>query len=407
MLQQIRDRISGWFAAFFLGAIAVVFIFWGIQFESSVDRRRRQGQRREHPRRARAPGLAGPPDRAAAAVRDELPPELVKSEQQKLSTSSSRRELLVQRAARIRLPRQRPGAGAGRCTTFQPCRSTASSHATATRRCCASRVAARPSSSANSGATSRRRSCSNAIARFSVRHAGRNQAPRRLEGETREVPYAVLPAASVRRPGVGSPAGEVAAYYAQHKSEFMTPETVRCSTCSSTSPTSPPTCRSPRRRCASTTTRTRPRALREPRAAPRQPHPDRIRQRRRGGDRRKPRQIAGRGQGRRGLREARPRELRRPRLEGGRRRSRLGDAREPTSARFADALFAHAGGRDPRPGQDAVRLPRDPARGVEPARAAQLRGSARRARGRVPARAGPERCSTRSRSSSPTNRSRR
>ena len=36
MLQQIRDRISGWFAIVFLGAIAIVFIFWGIQFESSV-----------------------------------------------------------------------------------------------------------------------------------------------------------------------------------------------------------------------------------------------------------------------------------------------------------------------------------------------------------------------------------
>jgi hypothetical protein len=30
MLQKIRDKISGWFATVFLGAIAVVFIFWGI-----------------------------------------------------------------------------------------------------------------------------------------------------------------------------------------------------------------------------------------------------------------------------------------------------------------------------------------------------------------------------------------
>ena len=36
MLQQIRDRISGLFATVFLGAIAVVFIFWGIRFESSA-----------------------------------------------------------------------------------------------------------------------------------------------------------------------------------------------------------------------------------------------------------------------------------------------------------------------------------------------------------------------------------
>jgi len=37
MLQQIRDKITGWFAIVFLGAIAVVFIFWGIQFESTVN----------------------------------------------------------------------------------------------------------------------------------------------------------------------------------------------------------------------------------------------------------------------------------------------------------------------------------------------------------------------------------
>ena len=38
MLQQIRDKISGWFATVFLGAIAVVFVFWGIRFENSVDK---------------------------------------------------------------------------------------------------------------------------------------------------------------------------------------------------------------------------------------------------------------------------------------------------------------------------------------------------------------------------------
>ncbi len=36
MLQKIRERISGPFAIFFLGAIAIVFIFWGVQFESAV-----------------------------------------------------------------------------------------------------------------------------------------------------------------------------------------------------------------------------------------------------------------------------------------------------------------------------------------------------------------------------------
>lgn len=34
MLQTIRDKITGWFAAVFLGAIAIVFIFWGVELGS-------------------------------------------------------------------------------------------------------------------------------------------------------------------------------------------------------------------------------------------------------------------------------------------------------------------------------------------------------------------------------------
>ena len=35
MLQTIRDKITGWVAGLFLGAIAVVFVFWGIDFQST------------------------------------------------------------------------------------------------------------------------------------------------------------------------------------------------------------------------------------------------------------------------------------------------------------------------------------------------------------------------------------
>ena len=37
MLQTIRDKITGGFAAVFLGAIGVVFVFWGIDFQSRAD----------------------------------------------------------------------------------------------------------------------------------------------------------------------------------------------------------------------------------------------------------------------------------------------------------------------------------------------------------------------------------
>jgi len=98
MLQQIRDKITGWFAAVFLGAIAVVFIFWGIQFESSINvaaakvngekvsveevRRAWQERQRE----------------LQQQLRDELPAELVATEQQKLLDNYIRRTLLLQRA---------------------------------------------------------------------------------------------------------------------------------------------------------------------------------------------------------------------------------------------------------------------------------------------------------------------
>ena len=39
MLQSIRDKITGWFAIIFLGAIAVVFIFWGVETGSNAGAR--------------------------------------------------------------------------------------------------------------------------------------------------------------------------------------------------------------------------------------------------------------------------------------------------------------------------------------------------------------------------------
>jgi parvulin-like peptidyl-prolyl isomerase len=98
MLQQIRDKITGWFASLFLGAIAVVFIFWGIRFESAatasaakvngesipIEQVRRAWQERQ--------------TELQQAARDELPEAVVKSEQQKLLENFIRREVFVQHA---------------------------------------------------------------------------------------------------------------------------------------------------------------------------------------------------------------------------------------------------------------------------------------------------------------------
>jgi len=84
MLQKIRDRISGWIAALFLGAIAVVFIFWGIRFENSATsaaaRVNGESVSLEQVRRAWQQRQT----ELQRDSRDELPAELVRSEQRSL-----------------------------------------------------------------------------------------------------------------------------------------------------------------------------------------------------------------------------------------------------------------------------------------------------------------------------------
>ena len=98
MLQKIRDRISGWFAAVFLGAIAVVFIFWGIQFESTVTAEAAEVNGEDIPAQLVLQAWQDRHSELQQQLRDELPPALVKSEQQKLIDQFIDRELLIQRA---------------------------------------------------------------------------------------------------------------------------------------------------------------------------------------------------------------------------------------------------------------------------------------------------------------------
>ena len=98
MLQTIRDKITGWFASVFLGAITVVFVFWGIDFKSntgnfaakvdgsriSTETVRRAWQQRQ--------------SQLQQMMRSDLPPELVKSQQAALLDEFIRNKLLTQRA---------------------------------------------------------------------------------------------------------------------------------------------------------------------------------------------------------------------------------------------------------------------------------------------------------------------
>ena len=101
MLQQIRDKITGWFATLFLGAIAVVFIFWGIQFESSTSVAAAKVNGEKIPVEVVRRAWQDRQTELQQATRDELSAEVVQTEQQRLLDTFVRRELLLQRAAEL------------------------------------------------------------------------------------------------------------------------------------------------------------------------------------------------------------------------------------------------------------------------------------------------------------------
>lgn len=101
MLQKIRDKVSGWIAGVFLSAIAVVFVFWGINFENSastfaakvngekisVDAMTRAWQQRQ--------------SQLQQMMRGELPEAMVKAQQKSIMDEFVRRTLLNQRASEL------------------------------------------------------------------------------------------------------------------------------------------------------------------------------------------------------------------------------------------------------------------------------------------------------------------
>ncbi len=98
MLQKIRDKITGWFAIVFLAAIAIVFIFWGIQFESTANQAAAKVNGEEVPLALVRNAWQQRQAELQQALRDELPEELARQEQSQLVDSFIERQLLVQRA---------------------------------------------------------------------------------------------------------------------------------------------------------------------------------------------------------------------------------------------------------------------------------------------------------------------
>jgi peptidyl-prolyl cis-trans isomerase D len=224
MLQQIRDRISGWFAALFLGAIAVVFIFWGIQFESTVATAAAKVNGESIPSELVRKAWQDRQTELQRTLRDELPPELVAAEQKKLVDDFIARELLVQRAHELGY----------RVSDTELAKTLYDIPALQVEgKFSRDRYAALLRQQGRTEADFEREfrrdlessQLRNAIAISAFATPSDIQRRVALEGETREMAYAVLPAAAFTAQVKVAPA-DVASYYEQHKSEFMTTETV-------------------------------------------------------------------------------------------------------------------------------------------------------------------------------------
>ena len=224
MLQRIRDKISGWFAIVFLGAIAIVFIFWGIQFESSVTSAAASVNGKDI---SAATVQQAWQDRQAELqqqLRDELPPELVKSEQARLLDEYITRELLVQRAhdSGYRVSDRELAETLTQIPALQVDGVFSRDRYAALLR---QQGRTEPQFEQEFRRDLETAQLRNAVALSAFVTPSELRRRIELQGETRDVAYAVIPAAGFSA-GAQPTAEEVAAYYGKNRSQFMSPETV-------------------------------------------------------------------------------------------------------------------------------------------------------------------------------------
>jgi peptidyl-prolyl cis-trans isomerase D len=224
MLQKIRERISGPFAIVFLGAIAIVFIFWGIQFESAATSAAATVNGSDISQETVRQAWQDRQAELQAQLRDELPPELVKAEQAKLIDEFIARELLVQRAhdSGYRISDRALAESITRIPALQVDGQFSRDRYAALLRQQGRTEPAFEQEYRRDLETAQLR---NSIALSSFVTPAELRQRVELQGETRDVAYAVVPAAAYAAQVQVSPA-EISAYYDKNKSQFMSPETV-------------------------------------------------------------------------------------------------------------------------------------------------------------------------------------
>lgn len=98
MLQTIRDKITGLVASIFLGTIAIVFVFWGIDFQSGTQSYAAKVDGEKIPVETVRRAWQQRQSQLQQMLRNELPPEMVKTQQSALVEQFIRQALLTQRA---------------------------------------------------------------------------------------------------------------------------------------------------------------------------------------------------------------------------------------------------------------------------------------------------------------------
>jgi len=98
MLQTIRDKITGWVAGLFLGAITVVFVFWGIDFQSNAASYAAKVDGESIPAETVRQAWQRRQSQLQQMLRNELPPEMARAQQQAILDQYIQQALLTQRA---------------------------------------------------------------------------------------------------------------------------------------------------------------------------------------------------------------------------------------------------------------------------------------------------------------------
>ncbi len=224
MLQQIRDKLHGWFAVVFLGAIAVVFVFWGIRFESSASKAAATVNGEKIPLEMVRRAWQDRQTQLQVQARGEIPPEEIAREQAALLDGFIDRELLLQRAREM-----------GYVVSDEELARTLFSipalqvdgkfsrdrYAALLRQQGRSEPEFEQEFRRDLETTQLRGGL--AVSAFVTLGEVRRRVA--LQAESRDVQFAVLPASAYASAATVAEA-DVAAYYDGHKQDFMTPETV-------------------------------------------------------------------------------------------------------------------------------------------------------------------------------------